>query len=256
MEAPHPAARDVSAWTDLPGDPATGLLLIADHASARVPDGIDLGVPAAMMAEHVAIDIGVAPLAAALCAALGCPGILANVSRLVIDLNREEDAAGLIPETSDGRPIPGNSALPSEARAGRIARWWRPYHDHIAQAIAATSPKLLISLHSFTPCLATSSDPRPWQIGILYNQDDRAARIALSLLAAAGVNAGDNLPYSGRLLNATMNRHGEANGIAYLGIEVRQDLIGEAAGVAHWAALLAPVIDTVASALFPPAVRG
>ncbi len=39
-----------------------------------------------------------------------------------------------------------------------------------------------------------------------------------------------------------MNRHGEANGIPYLGIEVRQDLIRDAAGVAEWAAILAPVI--------------
>ena len=39
-----------------------------------------------------------------------------------------------------------------------------------------------------------------------------------------------------------MNRHGEANGIAYLGIEMRQDLIGDAKGVAHWCAILAPVI--------------
>ena len=40
-----------------------------------------------------------------------------------------------------------------------------------------------------------------------------------------------------------MNRHAEANGIAYLGLEVRQDLIGEPAGVAHWAGVLARVIE-------------
>ena len=39
-----------------------------------------------------------------------------------------------------------------------------------------------------------------------------------------------------------MNRHGEANGIAYLGIEMRQDLIADEAGVAAWAARLAPII--------------
>jgi predicted N-formylglutamate amidohydrolase len=101
---------------------------------------------------------------------------------------------------------------------------------------------MLISLHSFTPRLATSDAPRPWQVGILYNQDERAARIALPLLGEAGIIAGDNYPYSGKLLNATMNRHGEANRIAYLGIEMRQDLIADAAGVAAWAARLAPII--------------
>jgi predicted N-formylglutamate amidohydrolase len=49
------------------------------------------------------------------------------------------------------------------------------------------------------------------------------------------------------VLNATMNRHGEANGLPYLGIEVRQDLIGEAAGVTFWAERLAQTIaDTLA----------
>jgi predicted N-formylglutamate amidohydrolase len=240
----RPAAADV--LSAIPGDPAGGLLLIADHASARVPEGIVLGVADAVMAEHVAIDIGVDPLGRALCAALGCPGVLAAVSRLVIDLNREVDSAGLIPEVSDGHAIPGNVGLDAAARQARIDRFLHPYHDHLAARIAQDAPDLLVSLHSFTPRLASAPDQtRPWQIGILYNSDDRAARIALPLLAAAGIVAGDNLPYSGQVLNATMNRHAEANGIPYLGIEVRQDLIGDAVGVARWRDVLAPVIAQV-----------
>lgn len=233
------------AWIDIEGDPASAMLLIADHASNRLPAGVDLGVPASVMSEHVALDIGVTSLAAALCGDLGCPAVLGGISRLLIDLNREDDAPGLIPETSDGILIPGNAGLTAADRAARIGAWWRPYHDRIADRISADKPKLLISLHSFTPRLATSDEQRPWQIGILYNQDERAARIALPLLEQAGIVAGDNLPYSGKLLNATMNRHGEGNRIAYLGIEVRQDLISDAAGVALWAERLAPVIRAV-----------
>lgn len=226
----------------IPGDAGSGLLLIGDHASNHVPADIALGVPAAVMGEHVAIDIGVAPLGAALCAALGCPGILGAVSRLAIDLNREVDAAGLIPAASDGHTIPGNAALDDAGRAARIERFWRPYHAQVAGLIEANAPRLLISLHSFTPRLASAPEPRPWEIGILYNRDERAARIAIPLLEAAGVVTGDNLPYSGKVLNATMNTHAEANDIPYLGIEVRQDLIGDAAGVTRWAAILAPII--------------
>jgi predicted N-formylglutamate amidohydrolase len=211
-----------------------------------VPDGIVLGVPDAVMGEHVAIDIGVDPLGRALCAALGCPGLLAAVSRLVIDLNREEDSPGLIPEVSDGHVIPGNAALDEAGRQMRIDRFFRPYHAAIADRIARDTPDLIISLHSFTPQLRGAPDQtRPWQIGILYNRDDRAARIAIPLLEAAGIVVGDNLPYSGQVLNATMNRHAEANGIPYLGIEVRQDLIDNAAGVARWCDVLAPVIAEV-----------
>jgi len=244
-------APDLSqVLVELPGDAATGMLLIADHASNRVPPGIDLGVPAERMREHVAIDIGVDPLGRALCAALGCRGVLAAVSRLAIDLNREEDAAGLIPAASDGHLIPGNAGLDPANRADRIDRFWHPYHDRIAAMIGADRPRLLISLHSFTPCLSsTPGETRPWEVGVLYNQDERAARIAIPLLQAAGIVTGDNLPYSGRVLNATMNLHGEANGIAYLGLEVRQDLIGDAGGVARWCAALVPVIRAVADAI-------
>ncbi len=230
------------AWTYLKGDPDTGLLIIADHASNVVPEEIDLGIAPNLLTKHIAVDLGVAELAAALNMLIGAPAILGGVSRLVVDLNREEDAPHAIPIASDGHAIPGN-ALTHEDREGRIRQFWHPYHSKIADLIKASQPRLLISLHSFTPQLESRADEaRPWEIGILYNQDDRAARIAIPLLAAAGVNVGDQEPYSGTLLNATMNLHGEANGIAYLGIEMRQDQIADAAGLSRWAELLAPVI--------------
>lgn len=231
------------------GRASTGLLLIADHASNHVPDGIDLGIEQALFDDHIAIDIGVAPLAKALCQRLGCPGILGGISRLVIDFNREVTAEGLIPVVSDGAVIEGNRGLGEDERSRRIDRWWRPYHSAITGQIVKDDPKLLISLHSFTPKLASSNELRPWQVGVLCNQDERAARIAIPLLEAAGVATGDNLPYSGKVLNATMNQHGEANGIAYLGLEVRQDLIGNVQGVTHWAEILAPVIAQTAERL-------
>lgn len=233
----------MTPWTDLPGDEAAGILLIADHASAAVPDGVDLGVPAALMREHVAIDIGVADVARA----LGYPAILGGVSRLVIDLNREADAPGLVPASSDGHVIPGNADADV---ADRIARWWQPYHDHLAARIAAMAPALIVSLHSFTPGLrARPEEQRPWQVGVLYNRDERAPRLAIPLLRAAGIVTGDNQPYSGKLLNATMNRHAEAHAIPYLGLEVRQDLIGHPDGVRVWAERLRPVIEATRAGL-------
>lgn len=225
------------------GQRDSGLLIIVDHASNHVPADIALGVPPALMAEHMAIDIGTWDLCHALAERLSAPALLATVSRLVVDLNREEDARTIIPEHSDGHDIPGNMGLDEAARGARIERFWRPWHAAIAHHVSDYAPAMLVSLHSFTPMLR--SDPhqqRPWQIGVLYNEDDRAARIAIPAFAAAGVATGDNLPYSGKVLNATMNRHGEANGIPYLGIEVRQDLISDAAGVARWADVIAPIV--------------
>ena len=112
---------------------------------------------------------------------------------------------------------------------------------------AGMPPALILSLHSFTPQLASRPEiERPWQCGVLYNQDDRAARIALRLLAAEDLNVGDQQPYSGQLLNETMNRHAEADGRPYFGIEIRQDLLTTPAGHAEWAARLVRVCNQVA----------
>ena len=71
------------------------------------------------------------------------------------------------------------------------------------------------------------------------------------MLEAAGLNVGDQLPYSGQLLNATMNRHAEAHGRPYLAVEIRNDLIAEEAGQERWAAIIAEVAQQVREALAP-----
>jgi predicted N-formylglutamate amidohydrolase len=226
---------------------ALDVLIIADHASARVPDDIDLGIDLALLANHIAIDIGVAEVSALLAAQLGCTAILGGVSRLVIDLNREADAPGLLPVMSDGHAISGNR---DADLAQRMVRFHHPYHHQVERLLGAMTTPFILSVHSFTPHLA--SDPgqqRPWEIGVLYNEDDRAARIAIPLLEAVGLIVGDQLPYSGKQLNATMNRHAEANGIPYLGIEMRQDLVGDAAGQRRFADILGPVVLACRGAL-------
>lgn len=223
---------------------ARGVLIIADHASAAVPDGVALGIDAALLSNHIAVDIGVAEVAALLVArGAADAAVLGAVSRLVIDLNREADHPGLIPESSDGHVIGGNVGLTDAARADRLDRYYHPYHARLDAVIASARPALILSLHSFTPRLASQPDAaRPWDIGVLYNQDDRLAAQAMALLTADGWLVGDQLPYSGKLLNATMNRHAEARGIPYVGIEMRQDRSGSVAGQAAMAASLAKML--------------
>ncbi|WP_106639178.1 N-formylglutamate amidohydrolase [Allosphingosinicella vermicomposti] len=227
-----------------------GLLLVADHASNHVPDDIDLGIDPALFNEHIAVDIGIDPLARIVAARLQCPAILARVSRLVVDLHRHEHELAAIPPISDGHVVPANTDLHAEGREARIARFHRPYHALIEEKVKALAPRMLFTLHSFTPRLRTEPEKaRPWEVGILYNQDARAARFAIDLLRARGIPTGDNEPYSGKLLNATMDRHAESRGLPYLAIEVRQDLICDAAGVARWADILVPVIRETHDAL-------
>ncbi len=226
-----------------------GIIVIADHAANHVPDDIDLGIDPALLDQHIAVDIGVNAVAELLVAGSGMAALCATYSRLVCDLNREEHSDGVFPTASDGHAIPGN-VLDEAQRAARLERFHRPYHDAFAQLLDDAPPALILSLHSFTPHLA--NDPaqrRPWQVGVLYNQDDRAARSAIPLLVAEGLVVGDQQPYSGKLLNATMNRHAEAEGRPYLGIEIRQDQITDKAGQAQWAARLARIASQVAAAI-------
>ncbi len=223
------------------------VLILCDHASNHVPADIDLGIDPALLDKHIAIDIGAAAVSRGLAALLDAPALLATVSRLVIDLNREVDALGLIPQASDGHAIPGNERVD---RAERIARFHAPYHRAIAAQVRAQQPALIVSVHSFTPALESGiTPPRPWEAGILYNRDARAARIAVDWLTAQGIVTGDNEPYSGRLLNATMNRHAEASGTPYLGVEIRNDLISSAAGVSQWCEILRNLVTFVRNPL-------
>ena len=236
------------AWHLLGTPRFGGILVVSDHASNRVPDDIDLGIDPALLSQHIAVDLGVAEVGALMAQRPGIAAFQGNVSRLVCDCNREEHAPAVIPIASDGHAIPGN-AIDHADHLVRLERFYHPYHAALADLLNAHPPALTLSLHSFTPLLASSHAPRPWQVGVLYNQDDRAARLAIPLLQAEGLVVGDQEPYSGKLLNATMNRHAEADGRPYLGIEVRQDQIADAAGPAAWAERLARIANAVALGL-------
>lgn len=226
-----------------------GILVVADHASNRVPDDIDLGIDPALLDQHIAIDLGVAAVAERMAQQPGTAAFLGNVSRLVCDFNREEHQPGVVPIASDGHAVPGN-ALDHAGHEARLARFFRQYHKGLAALLDSAPQALILSLHSFTPVLSTHPElARPWQVGVLYNQDDRAARLAIPLLEAEGLIVGDQQPYSGQLLNATMNRHAESEGRPYVGIEVRQDQIATAEQQAAWAARLHRICNRVAMAL-------
>lgn len=223
-----------------------GILVVSDHASNRVPADIELGVAPELLDQHIAVDIGVQAIGELMAQRPGIAAFQGNVSRLVCDFNREMHGPAVFPIASDGHAIPGNM-IDHAAHLARLERFYHPYHTALAALLDETPPALIMSLHSFTPQLASHPEQkRPWQVGVLYNHDERAARIAIPLLEAEGLVVGDQQPYSGHLLNETMNRHAEAEGRPYLGIEIRQEQIGHAAGQAEWAERLARLGNEVA----------
>jgi len=85
---------------------------------------------------------------------------------------------------------------------------------------------------------------RPWQAGVLYHLETRLAGIMIDLLRAEGdLTVGDNEPY---VLTGTSDytvpHHAEARGLPYLELEIRQDLITDAAGQRAWADRLARLL--------------
>ncbi len=217
-------------------------VLICDHAGRRVPERLgDLGVAAPDWDRHIAWDIGAAALTERLGEALEACTVMQAYSRLVIDCNRDPGRADCTPVMSDGTPVPGNMGLTPGRAAARVAQIHAPYHAAIAAELDARAasgrPALPVFVHSFTPRM--NGLDRPWSFGVLH---EGGSRLSLAMLAAlreeAGHLTGDNEPYAMNDQDHSAPRHALARGLDYLELEVRQDLIADAAGVERVADIL------------------
>jgi len=225
-------------------------LFLCDHAARDLPSGYGtLGLKPDLFETHIAYDIGAAEVTRALAASFGAPAVLGAWSRLLIDLNRGPDDPTLIMQLSDGSIIPGNRNIDDAERTRRIERFHAPYHQAIAEEIARLGRPPLVSLHSFTP--VWKGDKRAWEVGVLWDKDGRLARPLMARLAEAGFTVGDNEPYSGALEGDTLNRHGTKNGLPHVLIEMRQDLIGDAASALAFAARLGPILTSALADMTP-----
>ncbi len=227
-------------------------LVACDHASNRVPPWVNggaLGLPLADMARHIAWDPGAAAVSLALGELLDAPVLLSTFSRLVIDPNRGEDDPTLLMKLYDGSIIPGNRHADAVETERRLALLYRPYHAAYAELAARRADTAILAIHSFTPQLR-GRPPRPWQVGVLHSHRD--SRLALALLdrlrAEPDLTVGDNAPYSGHLPGDAIDRHALRPGRPNVLIELRNDLIEDAAGQQAWAARLAPILTEVLAA--------
>lgn len=233
---------------------ASAFLVACEHAGQRIPHRLgDLGLPASELTRHIAWDIGAGAVSCLLGEALGATTTLQTYSRLVIDCNRSPEVASSIVELSENTPIPGNIGISAEERQARRREIFAPYHDRLATLLdaraRASRPTLLIAMHSFTPVYR--GEQRRWHVGVLYNRDPRLARPLLDLLRAEGdLVVGDNEPYFvADITDYTVPVHGERRGLPHVELEIRQDLIGDAAGQRAWAGRLARLLPEAARRL-------
>jgi predicted N-formylglutamate amidohydrolase len=234
-------------------DGAGPLVIVCDHASNAVPLELgDLGVSAADMQRHIAYDIGAAAIARHLSKHFDAPAVLSGTSRLVIDSNRKLYDPTLIPDVSDGTPIPGNLGLTSEQRERRIIDYFTSYHDAcrrvIGSKLARGSRPLFVSVHSMTDRM--NGKYRPWEISFSSNANRRATDPALAALRKhQSLVVGDNQPYD---MDPDQDygtpEHALLRGLDYLQVEFRQDLVATEEGQHRFATIFADAVTAAVAA--------
>ncbi|MEL6583437.1 MAG: N-formylglutamate amidohydrolase [Pseudomonadota bacterium] len=222
------------------------VVVICDHARNTVPPELPetLGLPPERMERHIAWDVGAEGVARALAETLDATLVLSTYSRLVIDPNRGLDDPTLMRAIYDGVIIPANLHLDHAEQQRRINTYYRPYHAAIESALnlikARGEVPIILSIHSYTPQLIGKA-PRPWHVGILWDEVD--GRLAKPLIASLGADpdivVGDNEPYSGTFPGDTMASQVYAQGLPGTLLEVRNDLIATPETQRGWGHLLA-----------------
>ncbi len=197
---------------------------------------------------HLAIDIGAGALTEKLADSLGVTAVVQNYSRLVVDCNRQLMDPGAFLEYGDGILVPGNRNLHQAEKDLRASALYWPYHAAIEEQVErlrkSGPPPAFISIHSFTPVLNGIS--RAVQMGVLWDKDPGTAEIFVEEFRAAGYLTGDNEPYSGKApQDFTIDHHAEEIELPHVGIEVRQDLIDDIAGVNEITPIMHNIIESI-----------
>ncbi|MBT8092995.1 MAG: N-formylglutamate amidohydrolase [Gammaproteobacteria bacterium] len=227
----------------------TPVLLVCDHASCRFPAALgDMGLDPFARLCHLAVDIGAGPLTEALAERLGVAAVLHNYSRLVVDCNRQLMDPSAFLEYGDGILVPGNRNLQREDKERRANALYWPYHraiDEQIKRLSACGPApVFVAIHSFTPVL--NGESRGWQIGVLWDKDERVKQIFLEDFRAAGYYVGDNEPYSGKApQDFTIDHHAEEIGLPHVGLEIRQDLLGDSDSIQRIATIMEKTIESL-----------
>ena len=152
----------------------------------------------------------------------------------------------LIPVSSDGTEIPGNANLDAAGRKQRLDAYYHPYHRALGEALDQLSPKLSVSVHSFTP-KPELGEQRHLDLGLLVKHDVENAEAFMGHVNTLdpSLSVAINEPYSAYDLNYTVDVHLAPRGFAHLAIEIRQDHISDQTGIDNWVNLIGDALDLV-----------
>jgi predicted N-formylglutamate amidohydrolase len=222
--------------------PGAKFVVLCEHASHRIPAGLDLGLAPEVTTSHAAWDPGALGVAKALAERLEAALIYGGMSRLLYDCNRPPEAPSAMPEKSEIYEIPGNQGLSDADRQARVDGIYAPFCAAVAETLAQSDRPVLVTMHSFTPVFKGAQ--RAVEIGVLHGRDPALAQ---AMMAHADMghpfNVQLNEPYGPQDGVAhSLDLHGSDNGLSNVMIEIRNDLIRTPEEESAMAALLAPWI--------------
>lgn len=236
-------------------------LFVCEHASNAFPQTFGtLGLDAQAQRAHIAWDPGALGVARSLAARLDAPLVHACVSRLIYDLNRPPSSPGAMTALSESYAIPGNRALDAAERRRRTEAVYLPFHDalraEIARRLAAGPAPIVVTVHSFTPVWLGTA--RTVELGVIHDADATLARAVLTeARARTGLDCRLNEPYSAADgVTHTLRLHATPYGLPNVMLEIRNDLIADAAAEDAMAARLAPVLRAALAAIEPDLKQG
>lgn len=228
------------------------IVLTCEHGGRAVPLSLsDRAPPAADMARHIAWDLGAAEVARSVADQLNAALFIQRYSRLVIDCNRPFIAPDLAPAVSDASPVPFNTGLTQAVKEARWEAIHQPYHRAVADRLDSAGAVSLVAIHSFTPRLRGGA-LRHMAAGLLARKN---RGLAIALMREMEARAPDlplafDLPY--RIEDEsdyTIPVHGERRGLPHVLLEIRNDLIADAKGVAFWSGLVSEALAAACAAL-------
>lgn len=232
-------------------DVGCALLLSCEHGGNLVPDPwlpLFLGQEV-LLASHRGYDIGIAGFARWLAGQLQAPLYLAEVTRLLVELNRSPGHPGLYSEFS--------RTLTRDERQRLLEEHYHPYREavtrRIEQMLEAHRRVCHVSLHSFTPEL--HGEVRNADVGLLYDpqrpgektfclnwQENMARR-------DEGWRVRRNYPYLGSADSFVTMLRRQFPADRYLGFELELNQRWPLLGGERWQELQALVCDSLQQTL-------
>ena len=232
-------------------EPGCALLLSCEHGGNQVPEPwqpLFLGQEE-LLASHRGYDLGIAGFARGLASQLQAPLHLAEVTRLLVELNRSPGHPMLYSEFT--------RSLPRHERNRLLERYYHPYREAVVRQIEALLENhdrvCHVSLHSFTP--EWNGEVRNADIGLLYDpQRPREKNFCLNwqknmVQREEGWTVRRNYPYRGTMdgLVTLLRRRFAAD--RYLGFELELNQRWPLQGGERWQKLQALIRDSLQQTL-------